>query len=575
MAPPQGHSGRTPPAPFRGGPPPPVVVDESRSAHPVLAPMDVDRPPHMAREHLPPPPPPPRDGPSRGPLGQNILLRHPSPRERSPPPPPPESRASIHNESYFTRTSRPASTVTSSPTHARRSPPPFPSYPPSRQSNPLPPPQHSPRVMPPRDIRRNSDWEHRQGPPPPSNEPRDWERRPAFTRSPPDVRMQSPAEPSPRSNPSRPPYWEQKPLSQSGPLPPHRQPSPEPLKHRYDPRFDQREEPEPRGVYAPLARPGPPPSQYPPRNNDSNSRAPTPAGSESSRRNANKRAQQRIPSSTTPAANAPPPLPPTTPKEETTPSGRSHRNKRLSKRSKEDENMRSETPKPYPPLPPTGMEGPSGPRQSRTSGAVPPSRVVDEDYDEGVAETLMGLKYRVPVPEYRVPEPPSNLENPQPVRQVLSHRGSLSSSSNGHASPPTPAALKRPSSPGADELVSETKRQRMDTTTGPASNTPGVSTRPSPIPFRTQPTSRSPEMSTSPPLPSLPPHPRPVGLGGLSSATPSASAQALPPIATLSPESAAASPVGDRRQDSRSPPLVKSRAEDNNNSPSRASPASP
>ncbi|KAG2140005.1 hypothetical protein BD769DRAFT_1696446 [Suillus cothurnatus] len=39
---------RSSPGPFRGGPPPPVVLDESRHmpSHTPLAPMDVDRPPH-------------------------------------------------------------------------------------------------------------------------------------------------------------------------------------------------------------------------------------------------------------------------------------------------------------------------------------------------------------------------------------------------------------------------------------------------------------------------------------------------------------------------------------------------
>jgi hypothetical protein len=72
---------RSSPGPFRGGPPPPVVLDETRHipSHTPLAPMDVDRPAHH-RDFSGP-----RDGATRGPAGhQNILLHHPVPQQQVP-----------------------------------------------------------------------------------------------------------------------------------------------------------------------------------------------------------------------------------------------------------------------------------------------------------------------------------------------------------------------------------------------------------------------------------------------------------------------------------------------------------
>jgi glucose repression mediator protein len=185
--------------------------------------------------------------------------------------------------------------------------------------------------------------------------------------------------------------------------------------------------------------------------------------------------------------------------------------------------------------------------QSPTAAPVPPKRYVDEDYDEGVAEVLMDLaSYRTHVPSSQpLPPPPvqgssSGRASPRPMN---SHRGSISSNRGDRDSPAlsTGSNQKRPLSPMSEDNGSgDIKRLKVD---GPklsptSKQTPTPSTRPSPIPFRTQPTS-PPEVrqldtshyrqASPPPLPAvLPPHPRPTGNG-----------MALPPIATISPTSSA------------------------------------
>ncbi|KAF8895032.1 hypothetical protein CPB84DRAFT_1848368 [Gymnopilus junonius] len=219
-------------------------------------------------------------------------------------------------------------------------------------------------------------------------------------------------------------------------------------------------------------------------------------------------------------------------------------------------------------------KGPSSPENSSGSSRSiqpsptsatprPPSRVVDEDYDEGgVAHALIGLAglgnsaSGADAPSHSPTiSSHSRLSDPSP-RPPPSHRNSISSN---HASPPTqPTSGKRPLSPGPEDSENN-KRSRMDMTKRRISSptngkpTPVPSSRPSPIPFRTQPASHSPEARDpyphppSPPLPVvLPPHPRPVGNHAqslASSAPPPASSIALPPIATLSPPSTAPSPT--------------------------------
>ncbi|RXW23487.1 hypothetical protein EST38_g2376 [Candolleomyces aberdarensis] len=218
----------------------------------------------------------------------------------------------------------------------------------------------------------------------------------------------------------------------------------------------------------------------------------------------------------------------------------------------------------------------------------PPIRRIDEDYDEGV-NALMDLaqhQYRpappppesaTPASEHAAQSPmvsPRAPQQPSP-RPPPSHRNSVSSNLS-HASPAAQAAqLKRPRSPGgASDESEQSKRSRTDSSRRRSSMSGGRmtpvhgSTRPSPIPFRTQPASHSPEARNvpaemyeraSPPLGGvvLPPHPRPVGAGHSSV---SQAPMTVPPIATLSPP--ASPPVhGDERDDRRgrttSPPMRK------------------
>jgi hypothetical protein len=222
--------------------------------------------------------------------------------------------------------------------------------------------------------------------------------------------------------------------------------------------------------------------------------------------------------------------------------------------------------------PETSSSGSRSLQPSPTSATPrPPSRVVDDDYDEGITESLLTLSH------YRVPEmqAPSTGDSqngqmhsptvsngsrhsaPSPHPSV-SHRGSVSSSRSRPSPPGAPGSLKRPLSPTLEEM--DSKRSRVDVNKRSVSSpsggrhTPVPSSRPSPIPFRTQP-SHSPESrqhteshypNSPPQLPAVfPPHPRPIGPGHASHASPSAPI-ALPPIATLSPASSAPSPSDER-----------------------------
>jgi hypothetical protein len=228
----------------------------------------------------------------------------------------------------------------------------------------------------------------------------------------------------------------------------------------------------------------------------------------------------------------------------------------------------------------------------------PPSRVVDDDYDEpGVAEMLMGLaSYRAP--DVSAPTASAHgtaTHSPTSPRPSVSHRNSVSSSTSRsrHSSPSRTHSLKRPLSPGPEEI--ENKRSRMNTTMRKPSptgrHTPVASTRPSPIPFRTQPASHSPEVLQSknssqpyPPSPLLPvvlpPHPRPIG-AGLSSHNNNTGPINLPPIATL-PSAALNSPpaaggLDDQMQVDSGPrsvsPTARSKPEASGTPPKRTTPS--
>jgi hypothetical protein len=302
---------------------------------------------------------------------------------------------------------------------------------------------------------------------------------------------------------------------------------------------------------------------------------PTPAPEQKERRK--RPAKDRETDSVPPGQDAPP---------------KRERKKRVTaKKPAKDEQLSADAPKPFvsdrgiPPFRGT-VKGTPEPSISNGSGSSnrpsppgsilhPPTRIVDDDYDEpGVAETLMGLaSYRAPDgaaastsahgTTIHSPGVSSGRGPPSSPRPSASHRNSVSSStSRSRHSSPSRNSLKRQLSMGPEEMgenkrsrISNVMRKQSPTSTG--RRTPVPSTRPSPIPFRTQPTSHSPEIlqaknsqpyPTSPLLPVvLPPHPRPIG-AGLSSHNNSMGPINLPPIATL-PSIAPHSPPADGRPD--------------------------
>ena len=616
------QSGRpSPPAPFRGGPPPPVILDESRHmpSHTPLAPMEVDRPPHHGGRDYPPS----RGEPSRGPSGhQSLLLQHPLPPQG--PSDDPRNGAHPHHPDPYFRGRPPHSRSVSPAPHSgrtARSPPPFQGYQqPVGPAQPSAGPQRSPRG-----------YRHRE--PPLSDQEPGWERRgpgPEWDREPErraprhsgeymhpaqqaggpfypprSPRAHSPPQPSPRvGHQTR--YWDNKPTT-SGPTshpafrpspPPHQgQPPHHEQQRRYDPRHDARDnreyEPErgdvrsypvsPEGM---RSRNGPQVHLSGPstRRSESPHGAPALVDSKAGRRRKGgddlqmQSQQPPTPSQQHPQPIAPqfPPPPSTTPAstaismQEPAPKKRRRANgKRKDEGSVESQRGPGGVPGGFKMQYPKGPGSPENSSHSGSSRSIqpsptsatprPPSRVVDEDYDEGVADALMGLangSYRGPSGE-RNGEPPAHSPTvsshsrhsiPSP-RPLPSHRNSVSSS---HTSPPTQMQpLKRALSPGPEET--DNKRSRMEgmkqrriSSPSGGRRTPVPSTRPSPIPFRTQATtSHSPEARDQfPPSPSLPvvlpPHPRPIGAGHSNSASASI---ALPPIATLSPTSTAPSPT--------------------------------
>ena len=537
LPPPGHHSGRTSPGPFRGGPPPPVILDESRHvpSQPPLAPMISD---DRGERY----PPPGRDGPSRGSTGhQSLLLHQPLPNHNPDPPP------NHHHSEYMARPLRVPSGSTSPPPRARS--PPYQRYPVGPAQSSTVSSQRSPRPYssheaPHRPVdseggwdRRNNDhhradWERdrrREYPPPPHGS-----YPPSRASPPPPSHSGYSPGPSPHSSHQPRQHWDNKPPSGASNYhntPPHHdQPS-----RRYDPlgRDDRKDE---RG-YGPVESAAPPPRGVASHPHRSESPRPTSAP-ENKRRKAPKDKE----------ADGPPP--PTTSHEP-----KKERKKRTTaKKSKDD-------PMPMPvPVPSGTLKGKGTPEPLSSNSSVPstrpsppgstlkpPSRVVDEDYDEpGVADALMGLAgYRAPDPPLAPAQSPTvssgrgRLPSPRPAE----HRDSVSSSaSRGRHSPPSRSnSLKRPLSP-APEDVPENKRTRVDNIRRQSPGTPVPSVRQSPVPFRLQPASRSPEVrqsinepapyAPSPPLPAkLPPHPKPIGAGH--SSISNGNVHQLPPIATL------------------------------------------
>jgi general transcriptional corepressor CYC8 len=616
LPPPPGGS-RNSPGPFRGGPPPPVILDESRHMPPQtpLAPMiDVDRYPG-----------PGRDGPSRGPSGHHSLLLHqPVPHQQVS-----EDLRTSHNHhpEYLARPLRMPS-PSASPPNRPRSP-----FPPPRYAQPVGPAQpsamtsqRSPRVYTHEVSRPNEPelgWDRRG---PPSEHHREWDRErrarhneypgpPPLpphqyrsSRSPPPHRGYSPG-PSPHSAHHSRQYWEAK--APSGPSshghsPPHHEHAP----RRYDPRYDGREE---RGYGSPegtrSANHTAPPTQ-PARPNVQEIESPRPTPAPEAKERRRRPAKDREAEVGAAGQEAP---------------ARKERKKRTTTRkAAKDEPVGGEVPKPFSgerggPFKGAGSHAKGTPEPSISNGSAssnrpsppgpmprPPSRVVDDDYDEpGVAETLMGLaSYRAPdgpAPSASAhgtaaQSPASGRGQPPSPRPSVSHRNSVSSSTSRsrHSSPSRTNSLKRQLSAGPEE-IGENKRSRINAIIRKPSppsggrRTPVPSTRPSPIPFRTQPT-HSPEILQSknssqpyPPSPLLPvvlpPHPRPIG-AGLSSHNNNTGPINLPPIATLpstalSPP-AAGGPDNQMQVDSGArsvSPLSRSKLYHSETSPQRATPS--
>jgi general transcriptional corepressor CYC8 len=555
----QGSATRSPPGPFRGGPPPPVIIDENRhvSLHTPLAPMDVDGP--HAREFD-------REGTRSGGGGpqSSLLLHHPSSQSQTPA----DDARRAHHE-YFPRHHRAHSRSSSPPSlpsvRGRGSPPPFQTFPPSTRTvvGPGQLPTRSPRTYsaqpPSRPEPPESPWERRHGEHwdhdrRSSRHGNDYPQQSLFyppPRSPGHShRGHSPPEPSPRS--SRPPsrYREnlgggsKYPSGPASPPPPSAEQDRPIPRGRFDPtrEHDTRYPPRPVAVAAAVVR---------------GSESPHPASEKDRRR--------RAPASREPEMTSDP----AAVKKE-----KERKIKRGSSKRKDDEMSKgfrfpaSSRSLGYSKAtsPGSGSGSSSSNRPSPTSTTTPraPSRVVDEDYDEGVADALMGLaSYRPPAAEGDSHSPTvSSGSRHSDSRPPVSHRDSVSSSRSHMSPPPQPVPMKRALSPTPDE-TSDSKRSRMEGMKRRPSSprrTPVPSTRPSPIPFRTQPTSHSPDSvrhepyPPSPPLPAvLPPHPRPIGAGSgmsgnngsgssSSSSSNNSASIALPPIATLSPTSSAPSP---------------------------------
>ncbi|KAJ3802555.1 TPR-like protein [Lentinula aff. detonsa] len=568
----QSAATRSSPGPFRGGPPPPVNIDESRHAslHTPLAPMELDGPISQGRDFMPS-----RDN---GPRPGSLLLHHPNPS--------PADDVRVHGPhgDYFhrhralSRSSSPPP-LPSARTRSSPPPPPYSSFAPSTRTvgGPAQPmPSRSPRTYPSQPPTRSEHeipWDRRPGEYWDSGPDRrstrhnnDYPQTSSFypPRSPGhhSHRGISPPEPSPRS--SRPPsrYWDSVGNGKPAPSYPNTANSPPPGPQDQDRiaprgRFDPTREHDVRTVGHSSRAAALPPvvrsSESPHLANDKDKRRRAPASRELE---------------STPTLMA----------VDSIPKKDKERKKRTSSKRKDDEYSKgyatSSTSSGYKGAHGYAKGGSPGPASSNGSGSSnrpsptsvttprPPSRIVDEDYDEGVADALMGLaSYRPPAEG--APHSPTISSGSRhsdsrhsDSRPAVSHRDSISSTRSHMSPPPQPIPMKRALSPAPDDN-NDSKRTRMDGVKRRASpsngkRTPVPSTRPSPIPFRTQPTSHSPDSArhenyeNASALPVvLPPHPRPIGAGagsGIINASSSSASIALPPIATLSPTSSAPSP---------------------------------
>ncbi|CCM06303.1 uncharacterized protein FIBRA_08554 [Fibroporia radiculosa] len=603
MPPQQISNGRSSPGPFRGGPPPPVVLDDNRHmpSHTPLAPMDVDRPPVHAREASAPYPPSARENGPRGPAGQSLLLHHPVPQQQLPTESirgaahgqghqhePPSARYRMHQSrspSPQPHALRPASVANGRPAYAEGRPPVGPGQPPMSSRGRSPPSY--------REQEREPNWDRRLVPVQ-VVEHADWDRRgrpgveyashqqPMYVSPPLPQRAPSPRGPRERSVEMSPAahhayarqYWDARTGLPSGPavIAPrspimHEQPG-----RRYDPRYDapSREYERPQmmdarsdGRYGSpevvRARDVPPPSAQPPlppqptpyaRTSESPGLVSAQASDakDRRRRGAKDKDSESVSSGSVPAAEPP------------------KKERRTRRKRVKEEPARQETPG-YGGAPPPGYrqakDSPGPSSNASGTGSVgrsvqpsptgsahhPPARVVDEDYDEGVAEMLMEFAAYRPGDPRGYPPPPGapvgGRGPPQQSPHVAHRRSSLSSRTT------PPLGTKRALSPGpggAEERDgADYKRSRVGSMNSHRVSPPSGG-RPtptpsaiSPAPFRTQshahpshsPETRQPaEARSYPPSPSLPtmlpPHPRPIGASGHAG-------MSLPPMARSSP----------------------------------------
>ena len=552
--PPHIAGAETSPAPFRGGPPPPVVIDESRHApsHAQLAPMDVDHIPH-GRDAPYSHPPSSRD--SR----QLPLTSDPHPRET-------EGMRGAATHEYYSRGSRAGSIPPSPPVHTSRPRSPiYHAYPPSRVPVAGPAGSHrSPHAYhrepsvngPPND--REAGWDRRDW----GERGRDSSRRrggPAYLHGPsppprvPSPRVRSPSQTSPIAHPSR-TYWDSRsaqppqiqPRSPRGPpldLGAIRSTSGDRNNHWQNP-VPVESPPESTRVSR-VAHPaftGSARGSESPRLATQRGVDPTTEYKDRRRRGTREKEMETV---TSPGEEAP----------------KRDRKRRPNVRQK-NERGRTETPKPFvgpqnqnPPFKVnyTKRDESVGPSSSVGSGSqsrsaqpsptstvpVAPVRVVDDDYDEGVADALMGLSaYRPPeqTPTFASGPTTGRPISPSPSMRSHSHRGSVSSTRSRASPPPSSKAsnMKRPLSPGPEDI--DNKRTKVDIPPHKAS--PPSSHSPE---NRQVDKSKHPSYPSSPQLPSvLPLPPRPIGTG----LSHTSNSVALPPIATLSPASTAPSPPG-------------------------------
>ncbi|KAH9982192.1 hypothetical protein BGW80DRAFT_1262070 [Lactifluus volemus] len=455
----------TSPAPFRGGPPPPVVIDESRHApsHAQLAPMDVDHIPH-GRDAPYSHPPSARD--SR----QLPLNSDPHSRET-------EGMRGAATHEYYSRGSRALSV---GPAGSHRSPHAY-----HREASANGPPSD-----------RESGWDRR-----------DWERRDSSRRRGPAYLHGPPSQTSPMSgHPSR-TYWDSR--SAQPPQVQPRSPRGPPLDLgavRSTP-GDRNSNywPNPVSVESPPdargSRVAPPAFTSGARGSESPhlpvQRGVDPSTEYKDRRRRGTR-EKEMEAATSPGEEAP----------------KRDRKRRTNVKQKNDRG-RTETPKPFAPNqnPPFKVNYPkrdesAGPSSSAGSGSqsrsaqpsptstvpVAPVRVVDDDYDEGVADALMGLS------AYRPPEqnvtfasgPTAGRASPSPSMRSHSHRGS--DIDNKRTKVDIPARKTSPHSPENRQV----ENAPPIATLSPASTAPSPGHEPERMSIdRTQSRSASPQVQTA------------------------------------------------------------------------------